>query len=295
MKKIREKWAKIPRSLRAVSNSLMILLLLYLCWCSSGKPLHNNILEYRRMEKTHLLGPGTIVHELKPYYGVEEYPVDHYGEFNHTIVSETHEGIIFFGMDEFSDGDPYYTLTYQEKTGDISLAVPPTSIWDWSSHNWQLYLPIYVFHEYPEAFRAELDLTIAGTWDINYGSDYIREHHFEDYVRSYSLKSRHRTEDFFLFSIFVEDIFEEAMALEPFLKNNPERVWETMHGADGDAPQMLSRLCNNSMFSNDLGASAEAIIRLYDESDNLIAEKTITLQAPAEEPAESQEVQENED
>lgn len=294
MKKLREKWSKIPRSVRAVSNILLILLLVYLYWCSSGKPLHNDMPEYRRMEKSQLLGPGTIVHELKPHYGLDTYPNDHYGEFEHTIVSETQEGIIFFGVNTYSDGDKAYTMTYREKSGDITLAVPPTQWFDWGSNNWDLYLPIYVFHEYPEAQRAELDLTIQSTWTINFASDYIREQHEEPYVRSYSLQSQYRTEDFFLFSIFVESIFEKAMAIDQLIPYFPEKTWETMHGVNGDAPQKLSQLCNNSVFNNDKGGCAEALIRLYDENDNLIAEETITLKAPAEESADSQEVQENE-
>lgn len=294
MGKLRERWARIPRAFRAISNIALILLLLYLCWCSNGKPLYNDMLEYRRMEKMQMLGPGTIVHELNPHYGVEDYPADHYSEYEHTIVSETHEGIIFFGVNTYSDGDKNYTMTYQEKTGDISLAVPPTNWFDWGSQNWEIYMPVYVFHDYPNAHHAELDLTIEGTWDIHYGSDYIREHHFEDYVRSYSLKSQYRTEDFFLFSIFVEDIFEKSMAIEPLLKNNPERVWETMQGPDGDAPQLLSRLCNGGIFANDKGGAVEADIRLYDEANNLIAEKALTIRTPEEEAHAQQEVQHNE-
>jgi len=294
MKKLREKWEKIPRRVRAIGNVLLILLLLYLCWCSSGKPLHSDILEYRRMEQMQLLGPGTIVHELKPHYGLEEYPIDHYGEFEHTIVSETHEGIIFFGIETYSDGDKHYAMTYQEKTGDITLAVPPTDMWDWGSQNWELYLPIYVFHKHPEAVRAELDLTIEGVWTINFSSDYIRENHKEPYVRSYQLSSIHRTEDFFLFRIEVEDIFEESMAIDQQIPYNPELTWETMHGPDGDAPQLLSALFNNGLFYNDETGTVLAEIRLYNEQDDLIAQKTITKQAPAEEPTDSQEVQNNE-
>lgn len=292
MKNLRQFLNRIPRPARAISNILLILLLLYLCWCSSGKPLHNDILEYRRMEKMQLLGPGTIVHELTRRYGLDEYPTDHYGEFEHTIVSETQEGIIFFGIDSYSDGENYYAMTYQEKTGDITLAVPPTDMWwDWGSQQWDLYLPIYVFHEHPEAVRAELDLTIEGVWSINYGSDYIQENHKEPYTRSYQLKSRHKTEDFFLFSIFVENIFEHAMSIEPLIPNHPEKTWETMHGPNGDAPQLLSAMFNNGLFYNDEAGTVLADIRLYDENDNLIAEKSITKQAPAEESEEYQEVQ----
>lgn len=291
MRKLRESWCRIPRSFRAIANCLLILLLLYLCWCSTGKPLHNDMLEYRRMEKMQMLGLGTVVHELKPHYGAEEYPTDHYSEYEHTIVSETHEGIIFFGINHYSDGQPNYTMTYQEKTGDITLAVPPTDWFDWGSMAWDIYMPIYVFHEYPNAHHAELDLTIEGTWDINFASDYIDEHHFEDYVRSYSLESKYRTEDFFLFSIFQEDIFEQAHAAEAALKWFPEKTWETMHGPDGDAPQLLSRLCNGGIFSNDKGGSAEAVIRLYDEAKNLITEKQLTIRTPEEEAHQEQEVQ----
>lgn len=294
MSKLRERWGKIPRSVRAIANILLVVLLIFLRWCADGRPLWSDEAEYRRMEKMHMLGPGTIVHELFPRYGAEGYPHDRYTEYEHTIVSETAEGIIFFGVNTYSDGDKNYTMTYQEKTGDISLIVPPADWMDWGSQQWDLDMPIYVFHDYPNAARAELDLTIEGTWDINYASPYIREHHFEDYVRSYSLESKYQTEDFFLFSIFVENIFEYVNSIEYLLKFNPEKTWETMHGPDGDAPQLLSRLCNNGIFTNDEKGSVNAIIRLYDAQDNLIAEKNIFLQAPAGDTDESEEVSDNE-
>ena len=294
MRKLRERWAKIPRPLRAISNIALVILLLYLLWCSSGKPLHNDYLEYRRMEKMQMLGPGTIVHEMRPHYGTEEYPADHYGEFEHTILSETYEGIIFFGTNTYSDGEKYYTMTYQEKAGDITLAVPPTDWMGWGGQQWDLYLPIFVFHEYPEAVRAEMDLTIEGVWEINYSSPYIDEQHKEPYVRTYSLQSSHKTDDFFLFSIFVENIFEEAQSIEYLLRTNPEKTWETMHGPDGAAPQLLSALWNNGPFYNDKTGTAQVAIRLYDENDHLIAETEIFKQAPAPEAAQVQEVQTDE-
>jgi len=67
-----------------------------------------------------------------------------------------------------------------------------------------------------------------------------------------------------------------------------------MQGPDGDAPQLLSALFNNGLFYNDETGTVLAEIRLYNEQDDLIAQKTITKQAPAEEPTDSQEVQNNE-
>ena len=290
MKRIREKWAKIPRSLRAITNIVLIAALLFLAWHTQGKPLNIDILEYRRLEKMQLIGPGTIVHELVPHYGVEEHPIDQYNEFAHTYVSETDQGIIFCGLfDKDRNRDPI--LSYQKKTGDITLAVPPTDIWDWGGWNWAFYLPVYVFHEYPDAFRAELDLTIQGVWEINYHSDAISEDHKEPYTKTYSLLSRHRTEDFFLFGIHVPDILDQAIAAEMFLSSQPERVWDTMQGPEGDAPQLLSRMLNPSVYSNVKTGSVDAMILLYNENNELIAEKTITLSIGGEE---TQEVQENE-
>lgn len=294
MTKLREHWEKIPRPFRAIANITLVILLIFLRWCAIGRPLWSDEAEYRRMEKMQMLGPGTIVHELFPHYGAEGFTPDRYTEFSHTIVSETAQGIIFFGVRASSDGDKNYTLTYQEKTGDISLAVPPTFWLNWGSHQWDLDMPLYVFHDYPDAVRAELDLTIESVWDINYASDYIRENHKEPYTRSYSLQSQYQTEDFFLFSIFVENIFEKANEIENMLKWYPEKTWETMHGPNGDAPWVLSQLCNGGIYGKDEKGTVEADIRLYDEQDNLIAEKHLTISTPAEEAHAQQEVQQNE-
>lgn len=273
MRKLREKWSKIPRPLRAVTNSLLILLLLFLKWDSRGRPLPVDEWVYRRMEQQQMLGPGTIVHELNSHYGLETAPIDQYNEFAYTIVSETENGIIFCGLDRYTDGKRKTVMTYQEKTGNITLAVPPTDIWDWANWNWEFYLPIYVFHEHPDAVRAEVDLTIRGVWETNYNSDTIRETHQEPYEKTYSLKSIHQTEDFFLFRIEVPDIIEQAHRIEGYLVTQPERVFETMQGVEGDAPQLLSRLLNPGMYANVQGGSAEGTIRLYDEDDNLIAQQ----------------------
>lgn len=294
MTKLRERWAKIPRPLRAIANILLVILLIFLLWAARGYPLGSYEREYRRMERSQMLGPGTIVHKLAPLLPEGQVGNDYYGEYDFTIVSETAEGIIFFGANTYSDGEKNYTMTYQEKTGDISLAVPPTGWQGWGSQQWDLYLPIYVFHEYPDAVRAELDLTIESVWDINYASDYIQENHKEPYSLSYSLQSQHQTEDFFLFSIYVENIIDYAHSIEYLLRTDPEMTWKTMHGPNGDAPWLLSQLCNGGIYGNDEEGAVEATIRLYDEQDNLIAEKHLTIRTPAEEAHTQQEVQQNE-
>ena len=272
MRKLREVWSKIPRPLRAVSNVVLILLFAYLYWISEGRPINSDTLEYRRMEKLQMLGPGTIVHELNPHYGSEEFPIDQYNEFAHTIVSETEHGIIFCGIfDRENNREPI--MTYQEKTGDITLAVPPTDIWDWSGWNWKFVLPIYVFHEYPDAVRAELDVTIEGVWESSYNSDSYSGTIEQPYTKTYQLQSIHRTEDFFLFHIEVPDIIEQANKIETYLVTQPERVFETMQGVEGDAPQLLSRLLNPSVYNDVQTGCAEGTIRLYDENDDLIAEQ----------------------
>ena len=65
-------------------------------------------------------------------------------------------------------------------------------------------------------------------------------------------------------------------------------------GAIDRAQKGLSALFNNGLFYNDETGTVLAEIRLYNEQDDLIAQKTITKQAPAEEPTDSQEVQDNE-
>lgn len=273
MRKIRETWSKIPRPLRAITNMVLILLLAYLHWCSNGKLINSDTLEYRRIEQMQMLGPGTIVHELYARYGHEEYPIDTYTEYDHTIVAETEYGIIFCGMSRYTSSQRKTTMSYQEKTGDITLAVPPSDLWEWGSRNWEIHLPIYVFHEYPEAVRAELDVIIEGVWESSYNSDSYSGTIEQPYTKTYSLKSIHQTEDFFLFRIDVPDIIEQANRVETYLVTQPERVWETMQGVEGDAPQLLSRLLNPGVYSNVQSGCAEGTIRLYDESENLIAEQ----------------------
>ena len=89
----------------------------------------------------------------------------------------------------------------------------------------------------------------------------------------------------------MPDIIDQAIAADMFLASQPERVWDTMQGPEGDAPQLLSRMLNPGVYSNGKIGSVDAVIRLYNENNELIAEKNISLTIGGEE---NQEVQTHE-
>jgi len=105
----------------------------------------------------------------------------------------------------------------------------------------EIVLPVYAFDNFPEAVRAELDLT------LNYGLNR------KNYTFQYTLQAEREKAGFYSFYIHVANPSEaEAMALDQF-----------------------SFLTGSRYFDRDSKAVAD--IRLYDSSDMLLYEETLTI------------------
>lgn len=283
MKKLKRFWQNIPRPYRAALNIFLSLTLMFLIWYCNGSPLLTVEQEFRRAEKANLVGPSTIVDQLT---------VDDYSEFDHTIVAETEEGVIFYGIHETWND----TFSYRKKTGDITLAVPPTTWFNWGGMQWDLDLPIYIFHEYPEADLAELELYISGVYEVNYNGT----KHSEEFERSYVQHAPKQEDGFFLFHLQVPSKFDQQSSsyIDIFEHTGLEDYLSDTHGPEGYALQLLSELCNSASLEEHMEDYALATVRLYDANDNLIVERELTIRSVAAEAHaernELQEVQDNE-
>ena len=152
-----KQWIKrIPKPVKAGFCVVGIILLTGILYITTGCPTLTMKQEFRRAEKVHLVGPSTIVHNMKSQYQ----------EFDKMIVGETEHGVCFFGRyyNSYPYGDPFaepqYLFTYREKSGDLSIHAAP-NIWGRFWRYERDTLPVYLFDEYPQASRAELELAVA--------------------------------------------------------------------------------------------------------------------------------------
>lgn len=259
MRKLKNIWMRVPRWLRSILDLLASALFVFLFYAAIGAPAITTTQAFRRAEKIHMVGPSVIVDTLDQ---------STYSEFKTMLVGETGEGIVFFGQYEATQNNGWSERTvlepvfsYREKTGDLTvLAAPTVSLgFPWIEYGGAS-LPIYLFDAYPEAIRAELDLTVSGTYgiDIN-GGEYT-----QDFTRSYSLEAQREKEGFFRFFISLP----------------------TGNAVDAYALELISALSTGSTpftypSSHEAAISIPVTVRLYDETDALILERQLTILSPA--------------
>lgn len=252
MKHIKNAWLRIPRPVRAMVNILLILVLGFLFYFSLGCPTFTTEQAFRRAEKANLVGPSTIVDTLDH----EEYP-----EFNKVIVGETDYGVVFYCTQ-----DVFFPIfSYREKMGPVTVLAVPTDPFNWGLDNYGHSLPVYVFDDYPDAVRAELDLQIQGTYD--YTSNRVpRTEHFD---KAYALTADREQDGFFRFQI------------DAVYTGN--RITEDL-GEDGFAAWYFSQVCTVDIWSDESREAEHAIpatVRLYDKNGALIVEESLTIRSAA--------------
>lgn len=236
---------RVPRPVKACVCAALVIMLAVVYYIALGCPTLTIKQEFRRAEKAHLIGPSTIVDTLS---------IEEYEEFDRLLVGESAQGITFFGR--YRDQHPYenpleekqHYLHYVEKTGDMTLCAAP-NVWGvfWENHGFRRTLPVYLFVEDPRAVRAEVSITVIGYRNPNQTDP------FEVNFRGDASRSKDR---FFRF---------------------------TIHADQGDSLQALfylSSLTGGNTSSVDAAWNADnitAVVRLYDNRDQLITERTLTL------------------
>ena len=136
-------------------------------------------LEFRQVEKAHLVGPGTIL-------GVEQ--ID-YSWCDTMIVAETEEGVILWITGDRA-GNSYFT--YREKDGgNLLLAAPGSQGYISFAEN--IHLPLVLFDEQPKARRAEIQFTLRET--IN----------GEPFEKAYLLSAQRNATGYFCFNLDTGD------------------------------------------------------------------------------------------
>lgn len=261
MKIIKRLWHNIPRKTRISINILMILLLLTAGYFLLGCPAFTPEQQFRRLEQANLMGPSEIIDTIDLTNG----------EYDHIIVADDGDAAIVYG---YNDDDFRWTwgkLHYREKTGDITVFPAPNQ--SHTSFRQQVIdLPILVFHDYPTADRAELDLTLGEPLGIQQTQweqgEEVTIGYFE---KTYHLEAQRETAGYFRFNIHAELDGE-------FVTRNGIEIWEET-GKESLALQVFSQMI--ALNRNYIYEYVPATVRLYDRENNLIVEEHLTIRSVA--------------
>lgn len=173
----------MKRKLRVALHILLILIAILLFYYSSGCPPLNTEMAFRQAERAQLLGPSQIVgyEDLSYWFGYDK-----------AIVAQSEYGYSLFEY-HVADDDSIFgsgSLTYHPKGEQITLftsdKMHPHVYMD------DLYMPVFLFCENPNAVTAELDLY---THDIFYTGEILE--------CTYSAQAQRSQGSYFLFKVDV--------------------------------------------------------------------------------------------
>lgn len=259
MKQIRQCWLRIPRPYRAMVNIAAILILAAAAYFSLGSPVLTPIQKFRRVERANLVGPSRILETIHPENG--DYP--------HILVADDGGGVIIYRYgDRFNEtGD----FLYREKTGGVTVLPVPNHQFS-CSEKYELDLPILLFHDCPNAWRAEIVLTFGEGLGI-------RQTQWENggevalgfYEQTYRLEAHSDIEGYFRFNLHLQsqDWYVD--------ENGMDRG--TPLGKAGYAVEVFCRMMDMNRFH--LEESVPVTVRLYDEDNALLLEQDLTIRSAA--------------
>lgn len=233
VRKFRQWWQPLSRKQKIGWLVLGICASLLFLYFNCGCPPLTKEQQFRRAEKADLIGPSAIL-------GTEEVQMTNYVQT--VIVAEDEASVTLFGC-----GDPGHLL-HREKTGDLTIIVWPGSV---STMETTFEMPIFLFDDFPEAKRAELEFTL--TWD-------------ESFQREYLLEADRNQSGYFRFLI----------------QCHGSEMTDDLSGTDSREAALLFSLAVASDYNEGTSRAQFPItVRLYDNQDALIEERTLTVQSAA--------------
>lgn len=176
MSEVKRFWLRIPRPLRVLIQAIGIIDCLLAVYTYVGAPVFSTEALFRRYEKSHMVGPSVILGDTPLETGFDSY--------QRMLIAEQEDGILFFCYDHVEKEDP--ALIYRKKTGDITIigAPYPTKA---RTRMIKSQYPVFVFDDYPDAVRAELEITLT--------SQYFGE----SFEKTYTMESRRQNDGYFQF------------------------------------------------------------------------------------------------
>ena len=259
MKKPRNRMREIPRSVRIAVDLVVLLVLLTALYLAAERPMPLDRVAFRRAEKANLVGPSRILTVLD----LEDVPFE---PFDRLIVGETDRGILFYN----SPSDRMEAkLNYRTKTGPVTVLAPQKDLIPFSFGNFEVQVPVFVFHDFPDAVRGELEMQITGDEsDLDILTDTPMA-----CDRQFRLQSAQCGDGYLLFWLVVDQVPFEGPA-------NP----------DANAAELLCTVCDSTQFWRAKDLVIPATVRLYDADDRLITEQTCEIRSEyASEPSQTAE------
>ena len=247
MTSIKGFWRSIPRKVKIAINLLTLFLMGFVLYIFLGCPAFTPEQRYRRLEKTHMVGPARIIDnmELVPY------------NYLNLILADDGDGVIMYLYADIHHGtEAFY---YREKTGDLTvLAVP--NLEHFTSQEFEADLPIFLFDNYPKAKRAQLQFTLSETYNDVY------------FEKAYILDSFREESGLFRFNLHAES--------DDWYIDDWGHAQGTRLEAEGAALEQLSRM---SGYDDSFNLRPQVVtVRLWNSRDELILEEDILLHCAAD-------------
>lgn len=230
MGKFKQLWRKCPAKLRAILNIIILALSAVMIYVLLGSPPFSPTDAFRRAEKANFTGPSEILAVISR----RDTP------YTHLILGDQGEGATLFTY-KFRDQEAT-ELIYTDKTNGMALLAVPGAEELAIAKSAQI--PLALFHSTPDAHRAELELTLAGT----YNNEPCRQ--------SYLLTAQREYDGLFLFSLEVSS--HQPLREEGYLLS-------------------MLQCIHNSPRPALAGVSVTATVRLYDSSGRLLESQEFPL------------------
>lgn len=226
-------WRKLPRSLQICINLLGITACLLALYTYVGAPTFSVEKDFRRTEKSNMIGPSEILTTVNLESGFDSY--------RKMIIADDGDGIVFYCYDHVEFEEP--SLIYREKTGDITVLGAPYPI-DARTRMIKSQFPIYVFDNYPDAVRAELDVTLSA------------EYFGESFEKTYSLTANRVNDGYFQFILGVTN--RRGLGIEGYAI----QLFALISGYEGK-------------YYRDM--AIPVTVRLYNDSGKLLCERSLEV------------------
>ena len=243
MKNIRRYWQESSKKLRILLNLLLIAILIFALYTFISAPSFTREIQFRRTEKANLVGPSTILGDMEGTFS----------EYDLLTLADDRTGVIIYAQD--SRGRQETQLIWRKKTGPVTvLAAPDPTPYDGTVQ--EKMLTVLAFDSYPQAVRAEMELTLNASYYGTYSE------------KTYYLSSQREIPGVFRFDLHI---------------HNSKGI-----GAEGYALHILMMISGSSG-QNFIDSCFPVTVRFYDASDSLIGEETtfimsVAAQAKAEHP-----------
>lgn len=225
--------------LKTLVAGLITILVSFLIYLALGRPVFTIEQAFRRETARNLLGTATIL-------GTESIDCVHYGyNYNTLIVAETDHGSILY-CTRLNHAEELY---YRENNTDLTVMALPNGGMSWY-YGEPRQLNVVLFDDYPNAVRAELEMLV----NCDTPMPGIQYH--------YKLTAQRQNRGYFR---FIHSVIRSENSLN----------------TDNMAMKILTDITSMPHVDEFYywECTIPTTVRLYDQNDNLIVEKTFELRS----------------